>query len=270
MTKKSCIIFGNCQGHAIKKYLEFSDFYEIYDVKSYSNWELLSNHELCIPVQEIQSADLVIYQPLTDIHNCYSTNKKNPTSFFNLLQESCNTISFPRIHNNAIFPIFHKNKQHSDIYGRFTNQVSNEESLIYLYENNLVDYDFTNRMQENYAISKQKEEKCDVRIIDYILQNIHKRKMFLTQDHPTSCVLNEITKQICDIAGANYNFDKVDSMDENWIGLPDSVYSRPTNQYPISRYAIHHFGFEYVKEEDPDADLFYKNITLEKFFQKQT
>jgi len=268
MSKKSCIIFGNCQGHAIKNYLEFSDFYETYDAKSYANWELLSTYKMCIPIHDIKNADLVIYQPLSDVHDCYSTNKNNPASFFNLLQDSCTTISFPRIHNNAIFPVFHKKKNHPNIYGRFTNPVSCVEELVYLYDNNLLDYDFTKRMEENYTISKKKEEECDVKIIDYILQNIHKQKMFLTHDHPASCVFNQITKQICDILGVNYKFDHVEKMDENWIGLPDSVYNRGDNQYPISRYAMRHFGFEYVTGEHPDADHFYKQITIQKFLQK--
>jgi hypothetical protein len=46
-------------------------------------------------------------------------------------------------------------------------------------------------------------------------------------------------------------------MDENKTGLQDSVYHRSDHQYPISRYAIKHFGFNYIDQEHPDADLFY-------------
>ena len=54
-------------------------------------------------------------------------------------------------------------------------------------------------------------------------------------------------------------------MDENITGLQDSVYQRNTCQYPISRYALDFFNFEYVEKEDDDADVFYKNVTIDYF-----
>jgi len=266
MSKKNCIIFGNCQGAALRTFLELSNFYDIYDVHYYANWELLSNNKMCIPTQHLKEADLVIYQPLSDVHDCYSTNKNNPNSFFTLLKDTCKTVSFPRVHNNAIFPIFRKRQNGSEIYGRFTNQVSSVEELVYLYDNNLIDYDFAKRMDENYTVSQRKEADCDVKIIDFIMKNIHKQKLFLTQDHPTSFVFNEITRQICDHLELDYDIERSNKFEENLVGLPDSVYNRNDNQYPISRYAILHFGFEYINKEHPDADEFYKFNTIQKYY----
>ena len=268
MSKKSCIIFGNCQGGGVKQFLEFSNFYDIYDVKLYANWEMIKNNE-SIPIQYLQNADLVIYQPLTDVHNCYSTNKNNPESFFNILKDTCNTIAFPRIHNNAIFPIFRKRKEGNEIYGQFNNKISCIDELLYLYDNNLIDYDFKNRMLENYEISKKKEQDCEVKIIDFLMKNLHKEKLFLTHDHPTSYVFSEVTRQICDFLELDYNVEKGNSCPENMVGLPDSVYNRSDNQYPISRYAIDYFGFEYIKKEYPDANEFYKSNTIQYFLQNK-
>jgi hypothetical protein len=267
MSKKTCIIFGNCQGGAVKQFLEFSNFYDIYNVNTYANWEMIKNNE-SIPIRYLQSADLVIYQPLTDVHNCYSTNKNNPESFFNILKDTCNTIAFPRIHNNAVFPIFKKRKYGNEIYGRINNKVSCIDELMYLYDNNLIDYDFTNRMLENYEISKKKEADCEVKIIDFITKNVHKEKLFLTQDHPTSFVFSEVTRQICDILELDYNVEKGNACPENMVGLPDSVHDREDKQYPISRYAIDYFGFEYTKTEHPDANNFYKSNTIKYFLEK--
>ena len=101
-------MFGNCQSHSIDLYLKsFSNFYNYYETFWYANWQLLKSCE-CIPLHLIESVDLVIYQQFSDIHNCYSTNKNNLDSFFNLLQDNCNTISFSRIHNNSISIIFFK------------------------------------------------------------------------------------------------------------------------------------------------------------------
>ena len=60
---KKCIIFGNCQCSGVKKFLEFSDFYEQYEIHQYANWELIQDNKMTIPIHHLQSADLVIYQP---------------------------------------------------------------------------------------------------------------------------------------------------------------------------------------------------------------
>lgn len=262
---KKCIIFGNCHCSGVKKFLEFSNFYEKYEIYQYANWELIQNDKMTIPIHQLQSADLIIYQPLSDVYNCYSTNKSNPNSFFNLIKETCNTISFPRIHNNGIFPLFHKQTSKQNIYGKINNLPNSLEELIYLYDNNLIDFDFTKRMNDNYDISKQKEFNCDIKIIDFIYNNIKHHKLFLTQDHPTSFIFNEVTNQICNILELDYNYELGLSQTENISGLPDSVYNSINQQYPISRYAINYFGFNYIQNEDITANNFYKNNIIDYY-----
>jgi len=260
--KKLCILFGNCQLNAIETMLNYSTFYDTYYVVKYANWQLLKSSTMTIPILQLQNADLIIYQPLSDIHGCYSTNKNNPDSFFRLLKDTCKVISFPRIHNNAIFPIFHKNKTRI-IYGTVKNQIQSLEELYSLYDNNKIDYDFDERMKLNYKLSKEREENTDVKIIDYIMNNIKKYKLFLTQDHPTKYVFNEVVRQICCILQIPYDTEKYLDAVENIIGAEDSMYHREDCQYPLSRYAIRHFGFEYSTTEHPDANEFYRNITAE-------
>jgi len=267
---KQCILFGNCHCSGIRKFLELSNFYDNYQIHQFANWELIKDeNNMAIPAHLIQNADLVIYQPLSDVHNCYSTNRKNPDSFFTLLREDCKTISFPRIHNNAIFPLFHKTAKRDILYGRVKNHAESLNEIVYLYNNNMIDYDFDARMCENYSISKEKESECDVKIADFIYNNISNRKLFLTHDHPTSFVFNEVTSQICDYLGFEYNYKKGAVMEENIVGLEDSVYNNSSCQYPISRYAIQHFGFRYAQEETQEANLFYGRNTVEYFIRKQ-
>jgi hypothetical protein len=260
--KQKCIIFGNCQGHAIKVFLEkLTDFANIYDVTAYANWQLLKTPTyLSIPYDEIKNADLIIYQPLNDVHGCYSTNIKNSDSFLNLLKPECKCISFPRIHNNAIFPIFNKKQHNRMYYGYVLNKYDSKEQLLKLYDQNKLDFDFEKRMHNNYEIGKEKESECDIKMIDFIYSSIKTHKLFLTHDHPTSYVFSEITRQICNILDLEFDYEKSISLEENMMGLPDSVYNRSDKQYPISRYAIKYFDFKYIKNEHTDADLFYRNI----------
>jgi hypothetical protein len=269
---KQCIIVANCQGKASEDCLKYSSFYDTYSVeKHYANWELLKEDgKMNIPIHQLQNADLVIYQPLSAVHGCYATDKNNEESFLNLLNDTCKTISFPRIHNNAIFPMFHKNRSRpNELYGKYNNKVDSLEELYYLYDNNLLDFDFTNRLAQNYKVSKKKEEDCDVKIADWLFSNLHKEKMFLTHDHPANPIMNEVVKQMCDHLDLDYQYDKVAELGENWLGFTDSVYHRSDEQYPISRYSIQHFGFQYVKDEHPDADLFYKHIITQYFHQNK-
>ena len=267
---KQCILFGNCHCSGVKKFLEFSNFYEKYEVHQFANWDLIKDDEkMVIPIHLIKNADLIIYQPLSDVHNCYSTNRQNPDSFFSLLKEECHTVSFPRIHNNAIFPIFHKNAKGDFIYGNINNTVKTAEELLYLYRNDQIDYNFTERMAKNYYISKKKEEECDVKIADFLLDNISKQKLFLTQDHPTSFVFNELTKNICEQLDIEYDYEKGSTVSENITKLQDSVYRRRDCQYPISRYAMNHFHFKYIDKEQDDADSFYWRNTLEYFLHAE-
>ena len=108
--KKICIIFGNCQCSGVREFLKYSEFYSIYELHQFANWELIENNG-SLPINLLTNADLIIYQQLSDIHGCYSTNANNSNSFFKLLKPGCIKISFQRIHNNAIFPIFRKNEK---------------------------------------------------------------------------------------------------------------------------------------------------------------
>ena len=266
---KTCIIFGNCQCSGVKKFLELSNFYEKYEIYQYANWELIKNDTMLIPIQQLQNADLIIYQPLSDVHNCYSTNRSNPNSFFNLLSETTQTISFPRIHNNGLFPLFYKNSSYQNIYGKINNMPDSTEKLLYMYDNNELDFDFDNRMQQNYNISVEKEKYTDIKLIDHIYSNIKDHKLFLTHDHPTSFIFNNLTKQIAEILDLEYDYELGLTYSENITNIEDSVYGRETNQYPISRYAINHFNFNYIQNEDTDADIFYKNMIMDYYIKNQ-
>lgn len=267
--KQICIMFGNCALSGVRDFLKYSTFYDKYEFHQYFNWELIQSDELKIPIQIIKQADLVIYQPLSDVEGCYSTNKSNPNSFFNLLKPDCITISLPRIHNNALFPIFFKKRNAIDIYGKINNTVNSIEEVVYLYDNNKIDFDFENRLKRNYEISLSKETDCDIKIADFIYNNIGKQKLFLTHDHPSTVTINEITKHLCDILDIEYDFTTVSNLGENIIGYEDSVYHRKNNQYPISRYAIDHYNFEYIKTEDADADSFYRKMTVLSYIYSQ-
>jgi len=147
--------------------------------------------------------------------------------------------------------------------------VESVHHLLYLYNNNMIDYDFDARMAQNYYKSKEKEAECDIKIADFIYNNISNQKLFLTQDHPTSFVFNELTSKICEHLNIDYDYEKGAAAEENIVGLKDSVYGRPDSQYPISNYAINHFGFRYAQHESTEANLFYGFNSLDYVVKSQ-
>ena len=66
-------------------------------------------------------------------------------------------------------------------------------------------------------------------------------------------------KKICNLLNLKYNctIDLIEN--ENITNLEDSIYHRNDKQYPISRYSINFFKFEYIKNEDKDTNNFYLN-----------
>jgi hypothetical protein len=140
------------------------------------------------------------------------------------------------------------------MYGTVKNKIDTLEQLRNLYIHNRIDFGFDERMLKNHFISLEKEKDTDVKIADFIQANLSKNKLFLTQDHPTTYIFQEVSRQICETL--DVEFTRIEK-EENKTGLMDSVYSRGDHQYPISRYAIQHYGFNYMTQEHPDADLFY-------------
>ena len=63
---------------------------------------------------------------------------------------------------------------------------------------------------------RMREEKCDIRISDFILKHYRERPMFFDIGHPTDIVMKEMWRQVCDIIGveAELEADVNGRMDE--------------------------------------------------------
>jgi hypothetical protein len=61
------VLIGNCHMSGILKVLEYTDFSRKYTAEVFANWQMIENRD-APPVQSLASADVVIYQPLSDVH----------------------------------------------------------------------------------------------------------------------------------------------------------------------------------------------------------
>jgi len=173
-------------------------------------------------------------------------------------------ISFPRIHNNSLWPIYHKNANHNiyygdDFYKYYANQgIRTKGEFIKLYDSGLLDFRFNERFTRNIEVSRNKENATDIKVANYIIKNIDEYQLFLTQDHATSRVFHYCAEKICELLDLSFNesFD-IDSIDINHTRSPDSVYGSTSMMYPISDYSIRHFGYKWSAHVDNN---FYKAI----------
>jgi len=254
--KKLAVLIGNCHMSGIREILKHTDFYEKYTVEQFANWQMIESRN-APPTKSLAAADLIIYQPLSDVHGCFSTNPKNPNNMLSVCKPDSIAISIPRIHNNSLWPIFRKHSQKNIYYGGHFADKTLEE-LLSLYDGGRLDFRFEERYQQNKLLSLEKERDTDVKVFDYIDWNIRKKRMFLTQDHPTTDVFIHCTRQVCDIL--DIEFPKELVLNDNVTGLQDSVYHSPSCRYPGSTYANRHFGFEWATSVD---DAFYRSVLMD-------
>ena len=180
------------------------------------------------------------------------------------VRDTTRLISFPRIHNNSLWPIFHKNSRHDIYYGNdfydyyYNNGISKKSDFLNLYDSGLLDFKFEERFKKNIEISRNKEENTDIKVVDYIINNIKDYQLFLTQDHATSRVFYHLANEVCELLDLSFNEGfSIDSIDINHTRSPDSVYNSTTMMYPDSDYSINHFGFKWCKNTNTS---FYRNI----------
>jgi hypothetical protein len=261
---KHVVLIGNCQCSGLRSVLSYTNFNEKYHVTQYANWQMIENNE-SPPIRDLSNADVIIYQPLSDVYGCFSTNPENPNNMMSMCKPDSIALSFPRIHNNSIWPIFKKHKHKDEYYGRellsyYTSQhILTQDQFLYLYDNHILDFKMQDRFNYNMAITKQKEHNTDIKVHDYIIKNIDKTRLFLTQDHPTTTIFHHCVTQMLDTLDIDFSPSfALDSIDKNITGLEDSVYGHATHMYPDSSYSI----FSY--SDSMQNDSFYRT-ELQRF-----
>ena len=99
--------------------------------------------------------------------------------------------------------------------------------VLRMFINEQIDFKFGQRFDNSFKILKEKESITDVKVCEYLLDNIKKLKLFTTQNHPTSPVLIYVAKHVLKLLGINtlpqYDYSKNDeaSLGDCW---PDSPY----------------------------------------------
>jgi len=241
------VYYTNCQYSGIdfflKKYIKNIETLYI------ENYTLIKNKNK-IPVDILKNANIFIYQPIDKKHGIYSTDTIIENNIMSYLTPNCITISFPYIYNSSLWILIPPANidgyigNYPDI-DKYINKESIEklkiqgyslDEVLVMYFNGKIDFDYENRFNKSIEILKKKEEICDVKVATFIEKNINKRRLFFTQNHPTTCIFIHCVNQILSILGHDHKYDEF-AYPENIVKLP--------GEWPHTSYDIKYWNFEY-------------------------
>ncbi|MBP2310162.1 hypothetical protein GBZ48_22420 [Azospirillum melinis] len=263
------LIYANCQGGAIAKFIapiiaerfnvsiKHRNSYEsvlLYRESGYTGEEVPEDFR-----EDIRQADIFIYQPLKRKYGVLSTDRDIQSSVVNLISSKCMTISVPYAYNTALWPIFADDKamKANNYLIMASKEASSFSDIENLYWKGHLDFEFDERMSRTMRLLREREEICDVKISDFVSQNISEKRLFLTHNHPSNALFSEISNQVLRMISERYIIGFSEAEIENICGRYFENYAELPGYYPVSRHAIDFFKFSYQREPDKGADEFY-------------
>jgi hypothetical protein len=211
IVKKKIIFFGSCQIEAISKLL--NKILKLENSKVIINWQyMIIDKDL---PEELFDCDIFIYQPYSGPKINYHTDL-----IISKLKKNVKTISIPFLSFGGYWPDsvtdIRNNLTKSDklIYGLFPQQ-SFELSKYLTIEEAFEKFDknfiSSNKIKEHIQICFEKiqqvEEKCDIKILNYMKDNYKTQQIFYTIQHPCNNLLIYITVKLYEILIGNVPLD---------------------------------------------------------------
>ena len=242
--KPTCLIYGNCQGYGVGRFLEKTSFG--YDVKIFQNYRLILKEEDPADLHACAAkADLFIYQPINEKYGELCTEHM----LHEVIPKDCRTVSFACQFNSGIEPLIeHGTSILGSEYVKALMEIRDNQQIINAYHGGTVNFGMLARFLACAAEQARREVFCDVPMIDWILNNRTKR-LFLTQNHPTSFLFAELARRTISFLSGRQE-PEIPIASWNEVGLPCGL--------PLSRYAVKEFGHNLPV--DPEAEDHYKKL----------
>lgn len=199
------VFYGSCQLEAIAKMLKFDKNIPTLVIL---NWKyILQKKEL---PESLYKCDIFIYQPYTNGH---IDNKDYFTStILEKLPKHVKTISIPFIASNIYWPDAFLDNRNDNTktdqlqFGKFPQQsciLSKYNTSEEVFSKEHYSPDFLSIHEQNcYAKIANIEKECDIKILDFIKQNIHKH-IFHSIQHPNNSILLHSALQIQSLLKVN-------------------------------------------------------------------
>lgn len=228
--KKIAVVYGNCQSMYLSALLQRTKLSEEY-IFCMLPWiqNIVDEKVSGFDSRYMSKISLFVYQ-IAKLDNAFGENLSTDL-ILPLLNENCIKVSVPFVYFNAYFPQYIKNKRNDDTR-RGKGHVPYGDKLIQEYLENgygiqktailLGKEDLYTKEQvlENYEITikelEKREEQCDVKILDYLVENYQNQYLFYSPSHPTNLCLIEVVNRVLEYIGmAKEELSVFEGVEEN-------------------------------------------------------
>lgn len=195
----TCLLSANCQGiPLISQLYQFEPFMRSYSIQYYVNFK-----KKVIPLEQLQTCNLLIYQKLGpswgELSEDYLLANVNPKA---------KVVCMPNIFNNTLWPI---SKVTGDLSTPYTETYVDDliarnlsvDEIVYLIKKAdfAEHYDLQANYQKSMEIERNKGYARCHEFCDYIEENFSKIKLFTTFNHPYGTLLNRVAKVVLEEIG---------------------------------------------------------------------
>lgn len=204
--KKKAVIIANCQGAALVNILKrVPSFDEKYEIIQLPPIHLLTDKDEEKVVQSLNSADLFLYQPISESFGKYSSD-----NLLKYLKEEAVAISFPVVYFTGYNPetIYLKDTQGKkatigfeyhdlNILSFFNQGFTVEETVKKIQKPEFYSVEFIEKnIKQSLSSLREREEGIDIKVLKYIEDNSHGKRLFVSMNHPVNELLYEVVSQI--------------------------------------------------------------------------
>lgn len=247
-------VYGNCQSIVISKLMQntnvlkekyvFCEFPFVQDMKIEAEKGFHEDY--------MKFFSVFIYQNVSDKNN-YGKKLATEDLVLKCLNKNCKTVSIPFVYFKGYFPQYIKNKRDSKLglcpYGDriiqdFCEMGKSTEWILERVkkEDLFSETEIQNNLDETIQELRRREEKCDIKILDWILENYQKQYLFYSPNHPTNMCFKELVRRILQYLGyQNLIIETEGIMKSDIIKccIYPSVYKLLGLKFPMEKFRFH-------------------------------
>ena len=258
------VLYANCQADGIAHFLKKTPLAA--EIKVWHNWQVLMKEQpLAGLLDDLRSADVLIFQPCRDGYICVDNVHVPGTDELiqRYVRPGCALVSFAYQFNHGFFPILKVAPGRAGFITGDDVLSWHNSGALREYDADCFIFDCARRFIECLAEQSRREALCSVRMADWILGNYQEKRLFLTQNHPSSGLFVELTKRIMTVMGQllpdywdKVYFSGLSSEVENEAGLPGTL--------PVHPAVVRELGLKY----GPSPDSSYYRTLLQDLLKE--
>lgn len=263
--KKICVISANCQGAYIKALLcSHKEFSNDFQVLYYVNYK-----KEVVPKEVLKKTEILIYQPLNEKWGEHSEKYLLENVFQNSFKIKISYLTFPiywpffchdpRNVSNENYPFGQFPYGDKFVLDLLRKNVEKEKILEKIKSREILTKINLRKVIEDYInFQKRLESKRDQKLLDFIISNYKKYKLFETYNHPSEILALYQVNDILRILGYRSLKDEEKPNIKNCLEL---------FQQPINPYIAESLGLEFEADWNTKYKIWNKPMTTMEYYR---